>query len=302
MPIIKIDVSERTARLLGAIRLMSYMLFPDGAKLRLADEITLRTIAAGWVSSRFAKEDRRVQSRVIRQIGFRLRTDLARALEDPAAWMKQEIFDYVLSPVGGIYDVALQLTTSPSAEELDREWANRWWSIVYTGKLIELVGSIQRQDPQAEASLNKAMHILCQTEGNGRHPLRQQGFPGVYESSLKKAWRKFRPVAHLCAAYVMTQTRYHVMELSGEYCEGWKEPPIFYQNMPFLVFCVVAKLVETFATSFLSRGQRPLISHEEIFALPAEILDLVPRFCPFRMLTEEEVAALHTYRAPKYWV
>ncbi len=66
MPIIEIDVSDRPARHLGAVRLMSYMLFPDDAKLRLADEITLRTIIADWCSSRFAKEDRRMQSRVIR--------------------------------------------------------------------------------------------------------------------------------------------------------------------------------------------------------------------------------------------
>src|SRR5439155_6893473 len=139
-----------------------------------------------------------------RRIGSRLETDLARALADPA-WMKREIFDDVLSPVGGMYDVSMQLTMSPSAEELDREWTNRWWSIVHTGKLIELIGSIHQHDPQAQPSLNKAIHILCQTEGNDTHlaeTLRQRGFGGVYESSLKKAWRRFKPVAHLCAAYV----------------------------------------------------------------------------------------------------
>ncbi len=57
MPNIEIDISDRAARHLGAIRLMSYMLFPDDAKLRLADEITLRTITVNWCSSRFAKED-----------------------------------------------------------------------------------------------------------------------------------------------------------------------------------------------------------------------------------------------------
>ncbi|MDO8589233.1 MAG: hypothetical protein Q7T82_19575 [Armatimonadota bacterium] len=305
MPNIEIDMSDRAARHLGAIRLMSYMVFPDDAKMRLADETAMRTVTADWCSSRFAKEDRTEQSRVIRRMYSRVGTDLARALADPAAWMKREIFDYMLSSVGGIYDVAVQLTTSPSAEELDREWANRWWSIVYTGKLIELVGSIHQHDPQA-ASLNKAIHILRKTEGNGKHPtvmLRQRGFPGVYESSLKKAWRKFKPVAHLCAAYVITQTRYAELQLGGEFRECWKEPPVFYKGLPFLVFCSVAKWVETFATSFFSRGQRqPLITKEEIFALPKEILDWVPPHCPFRMLTEEEIAALNSYRAPKQFV
>jgi len=220
--------------------------------------------------------------------------------------MKREIFDYLLGPVGGIYDAALQLAISPSAAELEREWTNRWWSIVYTGKLIELVGSIHQHDPQKEASLNKAIHVLCHTEGNGKDrtvELQQRGFAGVYESSLKKAWRKFKPVAHLCAAYVITQTRYLETQTSGEFWECWKEPPVFHKGLPFLVCCVLAKSVETFATSFLSRGQRPLISREEIFALPEEILDLVPPpVCPFRALTEEEVAALNTYQAPKHLV
>jgi hypothetical protein len=46
MPTIEIDVSERIARHLAAIRLMSYMSFPDDAKLRAAAEVTFRTILA----------------------------------------------------------------------------------------------------------------------------------------------------------------------------------------------------------------------------------------------------------------
>jgi hypothetical protein len=43
---IEIDVAERVGRHLSAIRLMSYMAFPDDSKLREAAEITFRTILA----------------------------------------------------------------------------------------------------------------------------------------------------------------------------------------------------------------------------------------------------------------
>jgi hypothetical protein len=132
---------------------------------------------------------------------------------------------------------------------------------------------------------------------------KQSGFPGVYESSLKKAWTRFRPVAHLCAAYVTTETHYYEQQLSRDFSEYWKEPPAFYQDEVFEVFCLLAKSVERFATSFLSRGQRqPLISKDEIFALPDEIFEPGITLPSFRALTEEELIALKTYRAPKSFV
>jgi hypothetical protein len=45
-----------------------------------------------------------------------------------------------------------------------------------------------------------------------------------------------------------------------------------------------------------------LIRKEEIFALPDEIRGLGLPLPPFRALTDEEGAALRTYRAPKQFV
>ena len=301
MSIIELDLSNRTV---AAISLMSHMLYPDDAELRLANEINLRTITAHWCSARFAQENRRVQRRLIRRIYSETGKDLRRELADSVTSMKRRFFDYLLEPVGGTCDAAFQLTMSPSMEELDRESTNRWWSTVYTGKLILLVGRIHEHHPQTEASLNKAIHILCVTEGkdeNLKLALRQRGLPGVYESSLKQAWSKFTPVAHLCAAYVITQTLYRE-EFGGEFWEWWEEPPVFRDALPFKVFCAIAKCVETFATLFLSRGRQPLISREKIFALPEEIDDWLPPQNLFWMLSEDEIAALNTYRAPKYCV
>jgi hypothetical protein len=289
MPSIEIDVSERISRHLAAVRLMSHMIYPDDAQLRGASEITFRTILAGWYSGTLAKQGREAQVRLIRQIGPKLGADLPRALADPAGWMMKRIFDKFLSPAGGIQGAALQLTTSPSAEELEREWSRRWWPVVYTGKLLALIGSIHQHHREVGASVNKAIHVLCQTEGSEHVP----GFPGVYESSLKKAWAKFRPGAHLCAAYVTTETHYYKGQISHDFWEYWKEPPAFCDDRLFQVFCRLAKSAETFATSFFPRGrQQPLIPNEEIFALPDGIFEPGLPLPPFRALTEEEAVAL----------
>ena len=299
MPTIEIDVSERIPRHLAAIRLMSYMVYPDDAKRRGAAEITLRTILADWYSGGFARQDQEAQARVIRQIGPKLGADLRRAIADPAGWMTSRIFDEFLRPAGGTCDGAVALTSSPSAEQLSREWTERWWSIVYTGKILALIGSIDQHHREAGASVNKAIHILCETEGNEHI----RGFPGVYESSLKKAWAKFRPVAHLCGAYVTTEAHYYEEQLSRDFWEYWEQAPAFYDDGVFQVFCLLAKSAESFATSFFPRGQRrPLIPKEEIFALPEEIFEPGLPLPPFRALTDEEVAALKTYRAPKHFV
>ena len=191
------------------------------------------------------------------KIGAILGEDLARALADPVAWIRKKLLGDFLEPFGG----AVALTASPSADELSREWARRWWSIVYTGKLIALVGSINQHHHEFGASVNKAIHILCVTEGDDRERMcgfRRSGFPGVYESSLKKAWVKFRPVAHLCAAYVTTETHYYEKELSGDFWEYWKQWPAFYDDGMFEVFCFLAKSVEKFATSFLPEASDSL--------------------------------------------
>jgi hypothetical protein len=307
MPTIEINMSSRIFRHLAAIRLMSYMTFPDDTNLRAGTEITFRTIFADWYSCRFAEQDQGAQARFIRHIGSRkLVGDLPRALTDPAEWMRKWLFDDFLGPAGGICGGAVALTRSRSAEEIGREWTGRWWQIVHAGKLLALIGSINQHHREVGASVNKAIHILCRSEGNDKQRLcssRRFGFPGVYESSLKKAWTKFRPVAHLCGAYVTTETHYYEEQLSRDFWEYWKEPPALYDDGVFQVFCRLAKSAERFATSFFPRGQRqPLIPKEEIFALPDEIFEAGPPLPPFRALTDEEVAALKTYRAPKQLV
>jgi hypothetical protein len=217
--------------------------------------------------------------------------------------MRNRLMDEFLRSAGGTHAGALKLANSPSAEQVELEWGRRWWSVAYTGKLLCLIASIWTHCPEFDASLNKAIHILCETEGTDKQRLlgfRRSGFPGVYESSLKKAWVKFRPVAHLCAAYVTTETHYYEEQLSTDFSEYWAMQPALYDDDTFIRFCLFSKSAEVFATSFSPRGQQQsLIPGEEIFALPDEIFPDDISLPPPRTLTADELAALKSYRAPK---
>ena len=190
MPTIEIEVSERIQRHLAAVRVMSFMVFPDDPEKRATSEITFRTILADWYAGAFAKLETKVQKQFVRRIRRKVGEEFPRALANPTSWMRNRIFDDFLRQTGGTSGSALALTRSASAEELRGEWTRRWWSVVYTGKIIALIGSIDQHHHEFGASVNKAIHILCETEGNDKpHMLasQQSGFHGVYESSLKKA-------------------------------------------------------------------------------------------------------------------
>ena len=304
MPTIEIEVSDRIARHVASVRLMSYMVFPDNPELRAASEVTFRTQLADWYAEAFAKQKKEAQRRGLHKLESS--EERTRALADPPAWMRNKLFSDFLKPLGGVIGGAVALTASPSADALKEEWTRRWFGVVYTGKLVCLIFSINEHHPQVGASLNKAIYVLRETDGKDKERnagLRQFGYPGVYESSLKEAWRTFKPVAHLCAAYVTTESHYYQDELSRDFMEYWLKPPAFYQNDVFGTFCRVARSVEQFVTTFRPHGQRhALITQDEIYSLSEKIFD--PKTPPLsaRRLTDDEIAALKTYRAPKQFV
>jgi hypothetical protein len=306
VPTIEIEVSDRIARHVASVRLMSYMVFPDNPELRAASEVTFRTQLADWYSGVFAEEKKETQRRVLRGVKFNLAGERARALADPSAWVRNKLFDDFLKPSGGLIGGAIALTGSPSADALKGEWTRRWFGIVYTGKLVCLIFSINEHHPEVGASLNKAIYVLRETDGKDKERnagLRQFGFPGVYESSLKEAWRTFKPVGHLCAAYVTTESHCYQDELSRDFMEYWLKPPAIYQDDVFGTFCRVARSIEQFVTAFQPHGQRhALITKDEIYSLPEKICDPKAPALSARRLTDDEIAALKTYRAPKQFV
>jgi hypothetical protein len=156
-------------------------------------------------------------------------------------------------------------------------------------------------------SLNKAVYWLCQMDGKDKRVtagLKRLGFPAVYESSLKEAWRQFKSVAHLCAAFVVTDSVFYATELDRDFMEYWQRPPAFYAvDDAFHQFCHVARAAELFLTSFRPHGQSlPLVPKSMIYSIPEKIFDSEHGIFRFGKLTPEELATLDKYRAPKAFI
>ncbi len=154
-----ITTYQRIERLLAAGHLMSNMFFPDDASLCRANEVIFRTNFANWWSGEVAKLGKEeLQRRIRSAVDSGLNVRIPSAAEDPCAWVRRRIFDDYLGCYGGAIEAALALKDSPSEKSLEREWMQRWFGVVYTGRLTVLIGSIN-QHTSVGASLNKA---ICQ--------------------------------------------------------------------------------------------------------------------------------------------
>ncbi len=301
---IEFDISTRVDRHLAAVRLRSYIAFPDEPKLREAAETTFRARLAEFYSAAFAHRSEEKQKEVLLRLLPKMPDELPRALADPAKWAKNRIFNDFLEPFGGLAAGAAALAHAPSWSWLEKEWRKRWFGITYTGKLVCLVGSMHQHHESIGPSLKKAIYLLCEMDGKNKQlssNLRRLGLPAVYDSSLKAAWRQFKPVAHLCAAYVVTDCVFYADELDRNFIEYWHlEPAFCADDKAFHQFWHVARTAELFLTTFRPHGQsEPLVPRNMIYSMPAA------NFCPsdgafqFQRLTSEELAALGKYRAPK---
>ncbi len=303
MPTIEFETNNMIDRHLAALRLMSYMVFPDNPALRKASETTFRAKVADWYAQVFTNLGEEARIQFVNECRLRSREELRRALADPASWQREVLFNGLLKPQGGVIGGLLALTDSLSATELNKEFRRRWFGIHYTGKLIFLIGSISEQRPSAGASLNKALHVLRETDGKNEALTalyKEYGYPAVNDSSLKAAWRVFRPVAHLCVAFVAIETLCDENHIPRGFTEYWNVPPVFHEDLVFNAFCTFAKFAESFVTSFRSHGQREaLIPREEIYALPEKMFDHGVPELPWMKLLDEELRALETYRAPE---
>jgi hypothetical protein len=233
------------------------MTYPDRPELRAASEITFRTKLAEWYSDCYAKQSLKSQRKFLLSFQPKLGKGLSRALAYPSEWMRARLFSDFLEPFGDLCGAAVALTNSPSETEINAEWTRRQFGVVYTGKLICLIGSIAEHHARVGASLNKAIHILRETEGNDEElktELRRLGHPGIYDSSLKKAWRTFKSVAHLCAAYVTTETNFRAKEIAAAPVEYSQQAPALYDDKGFREFCLVTRSVERFVTTFRPHG------------------------------------------------
>lgn len=293
MQIIDLQGSDRSHPRLAQLRLMCAMVFPDDPELRLRAEITYWTVL-NIPFSGIGAEDK--LSRSSAAAGLFLDALDARPKRTGEDIQRTERFlSNLLAPYGGRQDLILQLALSPSVQELNQEWRNRWWDIFYTGKILSLIGSIYQHHGQIGASLNKAIFILRETEAGS--PARR--FRRVCESNLLKAWAKYRPVAHLCVAYYRTECDHYKEEMARDFAEYLETPPALLSGDVFQKFLLFAKAAQDFATSYSPRGRsQPLISRDEILALDEGVIDPSCQLPKFEPLTDAQVNALNEYKAP----
>jgi DNA modification methylase len=165
VPTIQIQVADRFERHFAAVRLMAYLVYPDSAELRSAAELVFATKLAAWYSDTFEKQHEAAKKRSVVRARARLGSEFHKRLADPSDWMRRRLFEKVLEPFGGALGGAVALADSPSAAWLEQEWTRRWVDICYTGQLVCLIGSMHAHHDRRSASLNKAIHVMCQTQG-----------------------------------------------------------------------------------------------------------------------------------------
>jgi hypothetical protein len=89
VPTIEIETDDPIQRHLAALRIMSYMVFPDDPELRKASETTFRTRIADWYSQVFATREKKAQIQFVKGCPPKSSNELQRALADPATFSVQ---------------------------------------------------------------------------------------------------------------------------------------------------------------------------------------------------------------------
>lgn len=306
----KIPAYQVIQRHLAAGQLLSHMFFPDDAERCRANEIIFRAKFADWWSAQVAQLEREeLKRRILLGPPSGVPTLVPRRIDDPYAWTRNWIFETYLCPFGGTIGAVLALKDLPSEQALEEDRLRRWFGVVYAGRLTLLIGSTDRHTLRG-GSLNKAIYVMLETDGNNNEIqtlAKQLNCASIYESSLKKAWRIYKPVAHLCAAYVLTELQYSgakfFKDIFRDFASHCQHPALLEQFTAFSMYCTFGRYIEEFLTSFRPHGQRePLVSTEEIYSLERN-LGLKSVFAlSFPPLTEEEIATLERYRAPKSFV
>lgn len=295
MPTIRLgDISDDDERQVTAARLLAYMFWPHDPEWRIGMEATFAAELAE-LYGRFIKKN---EGKLKRQI---CRSKIVREMlpiiaPDLSLWYRRDLFDRFIEPLSGLH----ALTSAPSLNDLEMEMTRRLFDVVSTGYILLLIASIDknhRDETRGGASVRKAIHILCEVTDQKKVnlALKAQGYPGVNETSLNGAWRKFKSVAHLCAAYGLVEDMF-----------GGKlsEPPVIYHDQEaFELFLADACVLQNFLTEFVPKGRTdPLVQEDKIFRIDTEVvvkaLEIEKYTLFLEELTDAELSALESYAAP----
>src|SRR5262245_61526400 len=136
MPKIEIDTRDRIRRHLAAVRLMTYMVFPENSWLRFASELTARVKLADWYSAAFDRLQKKKRQQYLRKLQAP-----HGELGEPSACLRERLFSKFLAPLGPLGGI-VALAESPPFAAFEALWTRRWIKITCAARLMLPIGSI----------------------------------------------------------------------------------------------------------------------------------------------------------------
>jgi hypothetical protein len=176
------------------------------------------------------------------------------------------------------------LKDAPSDSEILKKFVSSFYKGRVAGEILFLLkqmddANIGRQG----SSVNKAVHII---ETLRSEFYREMGQPANVRY-FQESFQEYKSVAHLWATYCLSKE-------STAYPE--QHDPRSEQSL--IGFLNIAENFRRFATTFTPHGQRkPIILEDETLS-PPEFLPPLPLDIPLPPLSEEQLAAINSYRAP----
>ncbi len=205
-------------------------------------------------------------------LGMRDRNDEPEALSQVKVWFRR----------AGSFTTA---SASDPYEKQQKVMLRELPKIITVGITLDLVWAMDahhRATLSGGASLNKALAIILS-------PLSRFT---ISETSLRSAWSRYKPVAHLCAGFALA---FQEALRSGPDELDERMKSAYHEELHVTLSLITA--YQRFATGFRPHGQnQPLLDPEEIWSLRSS--EAETSFVPPPLLPEV-LAVAEAYRAPR---
>lgn len=256
-------------------RLLAYMAWPNDPERRRQ---YLATIGAEVLADMHAKEPHHFAGYGLGEIDA-----------DSWAGIRKNVIEGMAAkyfhPHGGFGAVAAAPGISALQAELEAN-APSWCA---TGQLLYTIRSIDRfhGDVRGGASVHKAVELL-ERFIKAEDAIKDR-------TRIMKAWARYKPVAHLCAAY--TEAMAIAVMYRGAVEKDIMDGAPFFSGLGRTL--AVARDYQNFMTTFVPQAQRtPLVPEESVLKVPAGLVlhELPASIGP---LPDNMLSTLRSYRAPK---